>query len=212
MRRCTKIVATIGPASSDRAGIRGLIQAGMNVARLNFSHGDYETHARVIRTIREESNLLGIPVTILQDLQGPKIRIGDIAGGQVELQAGQTLVLCAKDCLGDTERISVDLPELPVYVKPGSRILLSDGNLELVVRGCNESEIITEVILGGTLKSNQGVNLPGVSMNIPAFTEKDQRDLEFGLANGVDAVAMSFIRTAEYVTRIRTAIARLTNT
>ena len=209
MRRYTKIVATIGPASADKHSIRKLIQAGMNVARLNFSHGNYEFHESVIRFIRQESESLGIPVTIMQDLQGPKIRTGEIANGEIHLEAGQTLVLCTDPKPGDTSRVPVDFDELPVFVKPGSRILLADGHMELAVRECTDNEIITEVILGGTLQSNKGINLPGTELDIPGFTEKDQQDLEFGLSQGVDMVAMSFIRDAKDIMRVRTAIARL---
>lgn len=212
MRRNTKIVATIGPASADKHTIRKLIQAGMNVARLNFSHGEYEFHKNVIELIRSESEQLGQAVTIMQDLQGPKIRTGTLIDGPVTLEAGQTFVLCTDPKPGDSSRVSIDFDELPVQVKPGSRILLSDGQMELLVKDCSDTEITTEVVLGGVLKSHQGVNLPGTTLDIPGFTEKDRRDLEFGLANGVDMIAMSFIRSAKDVVRVRTEIARLSHT
>ncbi len=208
MRRYTKIVATIGPASAEKQTIRRLIEAGMNVARLNFSHGDYAFHENVIRTIRSEAEQLGQAVTILQDLQGPKIRTGELKEGNISIEAGETLILCTDKKPGDAERVSVDFDELPTHVKPGSRILLADGHMELSVRECTDTEIVTEVVLGGTLKPHQGINLPGTALNIPGFTEKDRRDLEFGLSQGVDMVAMSFIRSAKDVMRVRTAIAR----
>ena len=212
MRRYTKIVATIGPASADKYTIHRLIEAGMNVARLNFSHGDYAFHKKVIEMIRAESEQLGQAVTIMQDLQGPKIRTGPLKDGPIKLEVGSTLVLCTDPKAGDSGRVSIDFDELPVQVKPGSRILLSDGHMELVVRECSEKEIVTEVVLGGELRAHQGVNLPGTSLVIPGFTEKDRRDLEFGLENGVDMIAMSFIRSAKDVVRVRTEIARLSQT
>ena len=209
MRRHTKIVATIGPATGDQASIRRLIQAGMDVARLNFSHGSHEFHAEIIRIIREESERLGQAVTIMQDLQGPKIRIGKLRDGPVELEAGESLILCIDDKPGDEHRISVDNHDLPGLVQPGSRILLADGNLELAVKSCSETEIHTEVILGGELRAHQGVNLPDTRLDLTGFTEKDRVDLAFGLEHGVDAIAMSFIRTARDVARVRSEIARL---
>jgi len=209
MRRRTKIIATIGPASRDKATIRQLIQAGMDVARLNFSHGSHAIHAENIRAIREEAEGLGRAITIMQDLQGPKIRIGALKDGPIELVTGQPLVLCIDDKPGDAQRLSVDNHALPGLVRPGSRILLADGNLELVVKSCSATEIHTEVVLGGELRAHQGVNVPGVRLDFPGFTGKDREDLAFGLANGVDAVAMSFIRTAQDVARVRSEIARL---
>lgn len=209
MRRYTKIVGTIGPASSDKHAIRKLIQAGMNVARLNFSHGDHAYHAKVIQTVRNESDQLGQAVTILQDLQGPKIRTGKLQTGAVSLIPGNTFILCTNTEPGDEKRVSVDFEELPIYVKPGSRILLADGQMELAVLECTDTEIITEIILGGTLKPKQGINLPGTALDIPGFTQKDRLDLEFGLKNGVDMVAMSFVRTAKDIMRLRTEIARM---
>ena len=209
MRRRTKIIATIGPASSDRSTIRRLIQAGMNVARLNFSHGSHDIHADVIRRLREESEHCGQPVAIMQDLQGPKIRTGKLKDGPVELVAGEPLTLCTHPTPGTAQKISVDLPDLPTYLRPGSRILLADGNMELAVKRCTDTEIETEVVLGGTLAAHQGLNLPGTELDMPGFTSKDQADLAFGLEQGVDAIAMSFIRTPQDVARVRTEIAKI---
>jgi len=209
MERRTKIVATLGPASQDEHTITELIQAGMNVARLNFSHGSYADHAQRIDRVRRISNQLGTPVTILQDLQGPKIRTGEIAGGSVQIYPGQTLILTTQPVIVDQKQVSVDYPGLPASVKPGSRILLDDGNLELVVTSVTGERMETRVSLGGILKSHKGVNLPGSLLDIPGFTPKDEADLAFGLEQGVDVVAMSFVRSAKDVESVRSAIARL---
>lgn len=209
MKRRAKIVATIGPASRNRHILRNLIQAGMNVARLNFSHGNYEDHAHTIQDLRYMCDRLGRPVTILQDLQGPKIRTGKLEKDSIELKTGNTLTLTTEDVLGDEQLVSIDFPDLPFFVRPGSRILLADGQMELVVRECKHNQIETEVTLGGKLTPHKGVNLPGVRLNIPGFTEKDENDLAFGLEHGIDMVALSFVRTAQDVARVRQALARL---
>ena len=209
MNRRAKIVATIGPASQDENSLRQLITAGMNVARINFSHGTHADHAAVIRRARRIADQLDRPLTILQDLQGPKIRTGEIKDGQVELVNGQSLTLTTEEVEGDANTVSVDYAELPRSVATGGRILLDDGNLELVVTAVGADSVETEVILGGTLKPHKGVNLPGASLNICSFTAKDQADLEFGLAHKVDAIALSFVRSAEDITRLRETITNL---
>ncbi len=209
MPRHTKIVATIGPASRDKHLIRSLMQAGMNVARLNFSHGTHVDHAQTIVHLRALSERLGQPVTILQDLQGPKIRTGELEGGKIELQAGKSITLTTERIVGNENIVSIDFPDLPFYVQPGSRILLADGYMELVVRDVQGQEVNTEIILGGTLTPHKGVNLPGANLDIPGFTEKDEQDLAFGLEQGVDAIALSFVRAAQDIARVRSAIARL---
>ncbi len=209
MSRRAKIVATIGPASQDEATIRALIQAGMNVARINFSHGAQADHAASIARIRRIAAEIGQPVTILQDLQGPKMRTGEIENGQVELEAGQTLLLTTQKVLGNNQVVSVDFPGLPNSAKPGGRILLDDGNLELVVRAVKADAVETEITLGGVLKPHKGVNLPGASLDIQGFTEKDKEDLAFGLSQNVDAIALSFVRSAEDIRRLHQEIARL---
>lgn len=209
MERFAKIVATLGPASQDEQTILRLIQAGMDVSRLNFSHGTYEDHAAVFWRIRNASMELGRAVSILQDLQGPKIRIGKIENGQVELVRDQKLTLTVKPVLGNQEIVSIDFPQLLESVQPGNRILLDDGNLELVVLSVEDDQVNTRVVLGGTLKPHKGVNLPGARLDIPGFTEKDQADLAFGLELGVDAVAVSFVRTARDILQVRQAIEKL---
>ncbi len=207
MNRRAKIVATIGPASQNEHAIQRLISAGMNVARINFSHGKHEDHALSIERLRQASQQLDQPITILQDLQGPKIRTGELSEGKAKLVMGQALTLTTEDVPGDAQCVSVDYPDLPHSVQVGGRILLDDGNLELQVKSVGKQSVETEVVLGGTLKPNKGVNLPGADLTLQAFTEKDKTDLAFGLEQDVDAIALSFVRSAEDVSRLRRAIA-----
>jgi pyruvate kinase len=209
MPRFAKIVATIGPACQDEGILTELLRAGMNVARLNFSHGSHEDHARVIAQLRRLADQLNRSIMILQDLQGPKIRTGEITGGQVQLERGQGLTLTTQPVAGDANCVAVDFPQLLESARPGGRILLDDGNLELTITAVKSDCVETQVVLGGTLKSHKGVNLPGVDLDIPGFTEKDQDDLAFGLQAGVDAVAISFVRTPKDVQVVREAITRL---
>lgn len=209
MDRRTKIVATIGPASEDEATLTRMIHAGMNVARLNFSHGDHADHAARIQRIRQISQRLEKPVTILQDLQGPKIRTGDLRNGSILLTPGDTLTLTTTPVLGEEGLVSVDFSGLPGSVKQGGRILLDDGNLELIVTKVHGDRVETQVSLGGTLKPHKGVNLPGAQLDVPSFTEKDEDDLSFGLEHRVDAVAISFVRSAQDILTIRQAIANI---
>ena len=209
MNRRTKIVATLGPASDDEYTIEQLLKAGVNVFRLNFSHGSHADHAANIARLRATARQLDIPVCLLQDLQGPKIRTGEIEGGAITLTAGQSFFLTTQPVRGNASAVSVDFPDLPKSVRPGGRILLDDGHLELAVVSADEGQIETKVIQGGVLKPHKGVNLPGVQLNVAALTEKDKMDLTFGLEQGVDAIAMSFVRTPGDITRLRNAIARL---
>jgi pyruvate kinase len=209
MERRTKIVVTLGPASSDKKVIERLIKAGVNVIRLNFSHGSHLEHAARIEMIRDVSSRLQRPVTLLQDLQGPKIRTGEIQDGGVTLKQGQTFTLTVDPVIGDENIASVDFPDLPQCVRPGGRIMLDDGNLELVVVGVDDKTVETKVVLGGLLKPHKGVNLPGAKLNLPAITQKDEEDLHFGLQQGIDALAISFVRRAEDIVQVRHLIARL---
>jgi pyruvate kinase len=186
-----------------------LLHAGVDVARLNFSHGSHADHAETIRRLRLASRELGRPVTILQDLQGPKIRVGELRGGQVELHPGDPLALLPFEALGDERAVSVDFPELTEAVEPGGRILMDDGNIELSVIATSPDRVETRVKVGGVLKANKGVNLPHARLHINAMTEKDQEDLAFGMELEVDAVAISFVHTAEDVQRVRQAVTRL---
>lgn len=206
--RRAKIVATLGPASSEEPTIRELMRAGMNVARLNFSHGSYEQHASRIATLRRLAHRLGSPITILQDLQGPKIRVANIAAGKIELIAGNPFTLTTDSVPGDEQLVGVDFPEFLRHVQPGGRILLADGQLELEVTRVRGTRVETVIIQGGTLSSHKGLNLPGIPLDIPGFTEKDEADLQFGLQQGVDMIAISFVRTASDVARVRQAVSR----
>ena len=195
MERRTKIVCTLGPASADEETIRALIRAGMDVARLNFSHGSHSYHKSLIEKVRRASELENKQIAILQDLQGPKLRVGLMKNGGVELVAGQELTITAKPLKeGTHERIYVSYPTLCEDIKIGGEILLDDGNLELVVTGFSGRDVLTKVIVGGLLSSKKGVNLPNILTTTPALTQKDFRDLEFGLKMKVDIVALSFVR------------------
>jgi pyruvate kinase len=199
MRR-TKIVCTIGPATNSEEQLERLMRAGMNVARLNFSHGTQNEHAIAIERIRAISTRLGCSVAILQDLQGPKIRTGALQGGQpVKLVDGSNLTITTRPIVGDAQTISTTYKGLPQDVQAGDRILLDDGLIELRVLGCNETGVQCQVIHGGLLNEHKGINLPGVAVSAPALTEKDREDLRFGLMHDVDYVALSFVRKPEDV-------------
>jgi pyruvate kinase len=202
----TKIVCTIGPASESPEVIRAMIKGGMNVARLNFSHGNHREHKEKIRIIRSVSDELDHPVAILQDLAGPKIRVGILPEPGVRLEAGQTFTFTSQDVEGARDRVSVSYLSLPEEVEPGDRILLSDGSIELVVQGKSQFEIYCEVVTGGLLTSHKGLNLPTRTIRAPAFTDVDREDLLFGVKNGVDFVALSFVRTAEDILRVKEVI------
>ena len=195
-RRKTKIVCTICPASESPQILEALIQAGMNVARLNFSHGTHEEHFRKIKTIREISDRVKQPVAILQDLGGPKIRIGMMKEGGAELKRGKEFCLTNQVLVGDETKTTVTYPALPSEVKPGDKILLSDGTIELQVLESNGKNIRCRVIVGGILTSHKGMNFPTRSLLASVFTEKDQKDLRFGIQHGVDLVGLSYIQKA----------------
>jgi pyruvate kinase len=206
MNRNVKIVATVGPASQDEAVVEKLLLAGVDVARLNFSHGDHETHAARINLMRSVAKRLGKPLAILQDLQGPKIRAGTLEK-PLALAIGQQVKLYPEgEKISTGDAIPVDFPQLFDSVQPGNRILLDDGRLALIVKKVEKLLVTAEVTAGGVLTSNKGINLPGIRLNIPAFTEKDAADLKFGLSMDVDAVAVSFVRRAEDVMQVKDAI------
>lgn len=198
-----KIVCTIGPASESPSVLKEMIEAGMNVARLNFSHGSYEEHGARIRTIRQVSRQLGREIAILLDTKGPEIRVGKIRNEKMNLQQGQKLILTTEEIEGNNEKIFVSYPYLAEDVEPGTRILLDDGLIELEVKAVEVNEIICEVKNSGELRSNKGINVPGVYLNLPAVTEKDRSDILFGIENGVDFIACSFVRSANDVLEIR---------
>ena len=213
MRR-TKIVATIGPVSRGRPMLERLVRAGVDVVRLNFSHGEPEDHLQVMRAVREISAALDRPIAVLQDLSGPKIRTGRLRGGQpVSLVDGARILITTDESVeGDGSVISTTYPALSADVRPGDRILLDDGNLELRVIRTTDKEVQCEVVHGGLLRPNKGMNLPGVKISAPALTDKDRRDLAIGIKNGVDFVAISFVRRAADVDQARAAIAALGGT
>jgi pyruvate kinase len=206
MRR-TKIVCTIGPASDSEKMIEKLIMAGMNVARLNFSHGTHDYLHTLVQRIKRVRKKLKKPVAILQDLQGPKIRIGIIKGGTVTLMPGQKFILTSESIQGDSSRASVSLKTLPHEVTSGHPILLADGNIELSVERVAPPEIHCRVVVGGTLSSHKGINLPGSEVHVDSLTKKDRKDIHVGLEWGVDAMALSFVRTAADVLSMRKLIA-----
>ncbi len=193
----TKIVATIGPASSSPERLKQMVQAGMNVARLNFSHGSYEDHARMVSLLRSVSQELDTPITLLQDLQGPKIRVGKLPQGEITITEGAKLTLVPLDEFdGQPDTVSIDYPYLAEEAQPGAQVLLDDGLLELKVETVQDKAVICTVVEGGVLKSRKGVNLPSLKLRLPSMTEKDQQDLEFGLSQGIDWVSLSFVRQA----------------
>ncbi|MEK6628765.1 MAG: pyruvate kinase [Bdellovibrionota bacterium] len=207
--RRAKIVATIGPSTRDAANIKKAIEAGMNVARLNFSHGTHAEHLAVINIIREASIALKAPVTILQDLQGPKVRVGLFEKGSIELKQKQIVKVTIEDVLGQDGLIPSDFKELCKACKPGTQILLDDGLIELKVLNVQETQLEAEVIYGGILKNRKGMNLPGVNLPVEAMTSKDIEDLEFGLKNGVDYVALSFVRHGKDIRTLRELIEKV---
>jgi len=207
--RRTKIVATIGPATQHPDVLRALIEAGATTLRLNFSHGDHETHQRSIRLIRQISFELNQPVGILQDLQGPKIRLGQFDQGAVQVKKGDPFILTSRPLTGNQQISSVTYEPLVREVPIGSTILLDDGRVEMVVKAIDleQKELHCQVVVGGKLSNSKGVNFPGVYLSIKALTEKDRRDLMFGLNQGVDWIALSFVRNPQDVLEIKELIA-----
>lgn len=213
MTRFAKIVCTLGPSSSDEGIIRKMISAGMDVARLNFSHGTHESHAQLIATIRKLSEEMHRPIAILQDLQGPKLRVGVLPPEGIELKANEIVYLYSIDTPAPSQNtgeisFGLDVPHLSKAVKKGNRILLDDGNLELSVLEVIGDTVKTKVVFGGILTSHKGVNLPGADLQIPILTEKDKLDLAFGIEQGVDFIAISFVETANDILIAREEIKR----
>ncbi|MEO5977505.1 MAG: pyruvate kinase [Chryseolinea sp.] len=202
----TKIVATVGPASNSKDTLRALIREGVDVFRLNFSHGTHEDHLKVIKNVRELNAELGTQISLLQDLQGPKIRVNVMAPDTV-IESGQKLTITTRELIGNSEVVSTSYKNLPRDVKIGDMILIDDGKLELkVVQIMSDGDVVTEVVYGGSLKSRKGINLPFTKVSAPSLTEKDYIDLEFGLANDVDWIALSFVRKAEDIISMRSII------
>ncbi len=201
----TKIVATVGPASDSPEMLRRLIRAGMGIARLNFSHGDFSDHAERIRRIRAAERASRRRVAILADLPGPKMRLGKIQPEPIQVAAGDRFTLTARQLNGNAERVSMSFSRLPKVVKPGDVLFLNDGLVQLKARGVSGTDVICEVITGGELRSRKGLNLPGIDLGISAFTRHDRACLAFALEQGVDAVSQSFVETAADIEAVRAA-------
>ena len=205
----TKIVATIGPASESPAMLERMIRAGLDVARLNFSHGDFSGHAEAIARIRQAAMAAGRRVTIMADLPGPKMRLGAIDPEPIELEPGDAFSLTSEQITGDRQRVSMSFERLPLVVKQGDRLFLNDGLVQLLVERVSGADVHCTVAVGGELRSRKGVNLPGIDLGISAFTDHDRACLEFALAQGVDAVSQSFVESAADIEAVRAAAANL---
>jgi pyruvate kinase len=203
----TKIVATIGPASNSKDMLKNLVKEGVDVFRLNFSHGTHADHEKVIKNVREINAELKTNVALLQDLQGPKIRVNEVAPN-TEIKKGDTIVITTKELVGNHEVVSTSYKELPRDVKAGDVILIDDGKIELKVEVVREDEVVARVVYGGPLKSRKGINLPYTKVSTPSLTEKDLEDLHFGLKQGVDWIALSFVRKATDIEILRDIIIR----
>lgn len=199
----TKIVCTIGPASRSEKVMTEMLKAGMNVARLNFSHGDHESHREVIETFRRVRDRLGKPAAIMLDTKGPEVRICTFKDGKIMLNTGDTFTLTTETVEGDATRVSVTYADLPSQLKVGDRVLIDDGRLELTVKELTDTDVVCVVVTGGPLTNRKGVNIPGVHLDIPYLSERDMADLRFGVENDVDYVAASFVRSADDVIAMR---------
>ncbi len=202
----SKIVATVGPASNTKEMLQKLVMAGADVFRLNFSHGDHKMHQQTFDYIKEINKEWNTNVSILQDLQGPKIRLGEIQDGEVDIKAGDKFIITSKEMVGNNKKASTTYLGLPSDVKKGDRILIDDGKIELEVNSTEGVEVFTTVVYGGPLKSKKGINLPFTKVSAPSLTDKDLEDLKFGLKNNVDWIALSFVRTAADVLDIKNRI------
>ncbi|MFA9402674.1 MAG: pyruvate kinase, partial [Anaerolineales bacterium] len=212
MIRNAKIIATVGPASSSRSQLKRLLQAGVDVIRLNFSHGNYDDHAQVIKEIRSLAKKEKRSLAILQDLQGPKLRTGVLEDSEaILLSPGEQITLTTRDVIGTKGTVQVMYDSFAQDVKEGDRILLDDGRIELRVTSIDGNDVATKVVYGGKLGNKKGVNLPGVNLSAPSLTKKDLQDIEFGLAHDVDAIALSFVRRAEDMVCLREAISSSTH-
>ncbi|AYF99080.1 pyruvate kinase [Protaetiibacter intestinalis] len=206
MRRA-KIVATLGPATSSYENLRAIIEAGVNVARMNLSHGSYEVHEEVYANVRRAADDAGQPVAVLVDLQGPKIRLGKFAAGPHELGVGDIFTITTEEVEGTKELVGTTFKGLPQDVKPGDFLLIDDGKVKVRVLDTDGVRVRTEVVVAGPVSNNKGINLPGVAVNVPALSEKDEADLRWGLALGADYIALSFVRDARDITRVHEIMA-----
>lgn len=201
----TKVVCTIGPASESPDVMEKMIRAGMNIARLNFSHGDFESHRAVVRNLRLAASAAGKRLAIMGDLSGPKMRIGKLAQEPVELKPGDPFMLTIDDILGDVGKASVTFKKLPQAVKPGDALFLNDGIIQLDVSSVKGNDVMCKVVVGGELRSRKGLNLPGINLGISAFTERDHECLKFAAEEGIDAVSQSFVETGADIRAVRQA-------
>lgn len=203
----TKIVATIGPASSSKEMLKEMINSGMSIARLNFSHGKHEEISTIIKNVRELNDELGLHVGLLADLQGPKIRLGEVKDGGVMIKSGHQLVITTQKCVGNAKKVYLSYPEFPKDVTEGDTILINDGKLVLQVTGTNRKDEVTATVEhGGMMESRKGVNLPNTKISMPCLTEKDLADLEFAVKNDVEWIGLSFVRRAEDVSELKNII------
>ncbi|ADW19383.1 pyruvate kinase [Desulfobulbus propionicus DSM 2032] len=205
----TKLVCTIGPASDSPEMLEKMLEAGMNIARLNFSHGDFRVHGEVIRRIRQAAERVSRPVAIMADLPGPKIRIGTLAVEPVELVIGDCFTLTTEEVAGNRSMVSVTLKELPQAVRPGDVLFINDGLIQVRVEEVEEERVHCRVLVGGKLRSKKGLNLPGIDLGISAFTEHDRNCMRFALENGVDAISQSFVNDAADIRAVREAAAAM---
>lgn len=205
-KKMARIVCTIGPASNNQEVINKMILAGMDVARLNFSHGSYESHGAVLKMIRHAENEWMRPVAVLMDLCGPKIRTGNMRGGKATLVSGETVIIQAEEIEGDSQRFSTIAPEILADLREGDPILLDDGLLELKVERAGANEVLCRVVIGGDLKSHKGINLPGTPLSLPCLTDKDKADLDWGMEHSIDFVALSFVRDAGDIIELKELI------
>lgn len=201
--RKTKIICTLGPASTDEATIEAMLKNGMNVARLNFSHGSHENHKKTIEMFRKVRDKLGLPAAVMLDTKGPEIRIRDIENGETELITGERITLTTRDVLGTSELISVTYEDLPSQLERGNRILVDDGKIMLTVLECSDTDILCSIDDGGILRSKKGINVPYIHLNMPYISKRDESDIRFGIENDVDFIAASFVRCKEDVIELR---------
>lgn len=207
LQKKTKIVATIGPASADKEVLRQMFRAGLNVCRVNFSHGSYDDHTKILQTIAELNQEEKTYVAVLLDLQGPKLRIGEVENNGVELSEGNQLHITTEACMGTSEKVYITYPTFPQDVKVGERVLLDDGKIVLEVTETNKTnEVKTKVVNGGILGSKKGVNLPNTKVSLPSLTEKDKNDLAFALEHNVDWIGLSFVRSVKDIRELKTLI------
>ncbi|MBU1138504.1 MAG: pyruvate kinase, partial [Proteobacteria bacterium] len=205
----TKLICTIGPASDSQEMIEQMLHAGMNVARLNFSHGDFTSHKEVIAKVRAASECTGKRVAIMADLPGPKMRIGSFAEEPVILEKESRFTLTTDQIIGSSDRVSITMMELPAVVKPGNTLYLNDGLIQLRVEEATATDIHCTVVMGGELRSRKGLNIPGIDLGTSAFTARDRECMQFALEHGVDAVSQSFVASAQDVEDVRRAAAEM---